>query len=42
MGEVIADDIDGNGVVSNVDSELARALARRFLKFRWKSFVVIF
>jgi hypothetical protein len=35
MGEVIADDIDGNGVVNSVDGELARALARRFLKFGW-------
>lgn len=32
---VLADDINGNGVCNKVDGDLARALARRFLKFKW-------
>lgn len=32
---VLAEDIDGNGVSNKVDGDLARALARRFLKFKW-------
>ena len=34
---VLADDIDGNGFSNSVDGNLARALARRFLKFKWWS-----
>ncbi|MGR3888040.1 hypothetical protein [Pseudomonas sp. 1152_12] len=32
---VLAEDINGNGVSNTVDSALARALARSFLKFQW-------
>lgn len=32
---VLADDIDGNGVCNKVDGDLARALARQFLKLKW-------
>ena len=32
---VLADDIDGNSVCNKVDGDLARALARQFLKLKW-------
>lgn len=32
---VLADDINGSGVSNKVDGNLARALARQFLKFKW-------